>query len=216
MPEAAPVTMPSTLTNRRPDVRASEAILHQANAQVGVATANLYPHLTLSASYASETSRFGDLFSAGTAIWGLGAGLTQPLFHGGELRAKRRAALAMFDQAAALYRQSVLTAFQDVANALLALDMDSQQLDLQVEADQLASETLDLIRVQYRQGAVSYLALLDAQRYYQQAHIGLIKARVALYNDTAALIYALGGGWVTDTLPAEQTPSTEQTIEKTS
>lgn len=215
MPDAIPVTLPSTLTRRRPDVRAAEAVLHQASAQIGVATANLYPHLTLTASYGSEATRFADLFSAGTSIWGLGAGLTQPLFHGGELRAKRRAALATFDQAAALYRQSVLTAFQDVANALLALDMDSQQLDLQTEAERLTSETLKLVRVQYRQGAVSYLALLDAQRSYQQARIALIKARVSLYNDSTALIYALGGGWDNDQNATLQVPSREQTTEKT-
>jgi len=217
MPAEIPVTLPSTLTHRRPDVRAAEAVLHQANAQVGVATANLYPHLALTASYGSESTRFADLFSAGTSIWGLGAGLTQPLFHGGELRAKRRAALATFDQAAAQYRQSVLTAFQDVANALLALDMDSQQLDLQAEAERLTSETLNLVRVQYRQGAVSYLALLDAQRSYQQARINLIKARVALYNDSAALIYALGGGWNTAEQAATNTNTNKdaQTIEKT-
>lgn len=215
MPEEIPLTLPSTLTHRRPDVRAAEAVLHQASAQVGVATANLYPHLTLTASYGSESSRFADLFSAGSSIWGLGAGLTQPLFHGGELRAKRRAALATFDQAAALYRQSVLTAFQDVANALLALDMDSRQLDLQAQAEHLTSETLSLVRVQYRQGAVSYLALLDAQRSFQQARINLIKARVALYNDTAALIYALGGGWISVQPDTQQTLSDEQTIETT-
>ena len=216
MPGEIPLTLPSTLTQRRPDVRAAEAVLHQANAQVGFATASLYPSLTLTADYGTESTRIADLFNAGTTVWGLGAGLTQPLFHGGELRAKRRAALAGFDQAAALYRQSVLAAFQDVANALSALNMDSKQLDLEAESENLSSETLDLVRQQYKQGAASYLALLDAQRAYQQARIGLIRARVALYNDIAALMYALGGGWDWHSHASEQSDSTEPHKEKTS
>jgi len=211
MPGQLPITLPSTLTQRRPDVRAAEELLHQANAQVGVATANLYPRLTLSANYSTEASVFGDLFSAGTAVWGLAAGLTQPLFHGGELRAKKRAAIANFDQAAAQYRQSVLIAFQDVANALLALNTDSKQLNLQKEVELLATETLVLVREQYKQGAVSYLNLLTAQRNFQQARINLIRARVALYNDTAALMYALGGNW-----DIQHSNTTDQTTEKTS
>ena len=216
IPGEIPLTLPSTLTRRRPDVRAAEAVLHQANAQVGFATASLYPSLTLTADYGTESTRISDLFSAGTTIWGLGAGLTQPLFHGGELRAKRRAALAEFDQAAAQYRQHVLAAFQDVANALLALSMDNRQLDLEDESNNLSSETLELVRQQYKQGAASYLALLDAQQSYQQTRIGLIKARVALYNDVAALMYALGGGWDWQSGTNETSPSTEPHKEKTS
>jgi len=195
LPAELPLTLPSTLTQRRPDVRAAEELLHQANAQVGIATANLYPKLALSASYATEATKFADLFNAGSVIWGLGAGLTQPIFRAGELRARKRAALADFDQAAALYRQSVLAAFTDVADVMLAIEMDGRQLALQTQAEAMAVETLDIVREQHKQGAISYLMLLDAQRRYQQARIDLVKARTALFNDSAALMFALGGGW---------------------
>jgi len=195
LPQELPLTLPSTLTQRRPDVRAAEATLHQANAQIGVATANLYPKLSLSGSYATEATRIADLFSAGTSVWGLAAGLTQPLFRAGELRARKRAAVAEFNQAAALYRQSVLSAFRDVADAMLAIEADSRALHLQQQAEKYSAETLALVREQHRQGAVSYLALLDAQNRYQLSRIELIRARATLFSDSAALIYALGGGW---------------------
>ncbi len=195
MPQEIPLTLPSELTHRRPDVLAAESALHQANAQIGIATSNMYPKLALSASYATEATKIADLFNAGSVIWGLGAGLTQPLFRAGELRARKRVALADFDQAAANYRQSVLAAFGDVADALSALEMDGKQLALETEAENLAGETLTIVREQYRQGAVSLLMLLDAQRRYQQLRINLIKARAAMFNDTAALMFALGGGW---------------------
>jgi len=197
-PHQIPVTLPSRLTRQRPDIRASEALLHQASAQIGVATANLYPSLTLTGSYGSETSRIADLFSAGTSVWGIGAGLLQPIFHGGELQAKKRAAVASYQQAAAQYRQDVLVAFQDVADVLLALEMDSKKLTLQQQAETFSSETYDLIHAQYQQGAASYLDLLNAQSQYQQSRINLLQARAALYTDTAALMFALGGGWWND------------------
>ncbi|MDQ6951098.1 MAG: efflux transporter outer membrane subunit [Mariprofundales bacterium] len=201
LPHALPLTLPSALTRQRPDVQAADALLHEASAQVGVATANLYPQLNLSASYGSSAIRLADLFSAGSTVWGVGAGLVQPLFHGGELRAKRRAAVARYQEAAAQYRTSVLTAFREVADALLALEMDGENLALQQRAEQLTAQTLDLVHQQHRQGAVSLLTLLDAQRQYQQTRIGLIQARAALYSDSAALMVALGGGWWNQTTP---------------
>jgi NodT family efflux transporter outer membrane factor (OMF) lipoprotein len=217
MPREVPVTLPSTLTRRRPDVRAAEALLHQASAQVGVATTALYPKLTLSAAYGTESAKLSDLFSAGSAVWGIAAGLTQPIFRAGELKARKRAARANYDRAAALYRQQVLEAFREVADALLAIEMDGRQLTLEKEAEQLAIETLALVREQYKQGAVSYLALLDAQRRHQQTRISFIKARVALYNDTAALMYALGGGWDSGTnTPKTSAETSIPTTEKQS
>ncbi|ATX79235.1 efflux transporter, outer membrane factor (OMF) lipoprotein, NodT family [Mariprofundus aestuarium] len=195
MPQEIPLTLPSKLTRQRPDVRAAEAALHQASAQVGIATANLYPNINLSGSYGTEAVKFGGLFTAGTTIWGLGAGVLQPLFRGGELHARKRAAVAKFEQAAAEYRASVLGAFQDVADALLALEMDGRQLELQKQSEQMASETLKLVNLQHEQGAVSFLTLLNAQQQYQQSRISLIQARATLYADTAALMHALGGGW---------------------
>ena len=210
LPHEIPLTLPSTLTRQRPDVRAAEALLHQASAQVGVATANLYPNISLSGSYGTEAVKFTDLFSAGTAIWGLGAGVLQPLFRGGELHARKRAAIAGYEQAAAQYRGSVLTAFQDVADALLALEMDGRQLELEKQSEQMASETLALVNLQHEQGAVSFLSLLNAQQQYQQTRISLIQARAVLYADTAALMYALGGGWWNqNNLETDQTHETK-------
>ncbi|HZV65286.1 MAG TPA: efflux transporter outer membrane subunit, partial [Telluria sp.] len=195
LPEQLPVSLPSALVRQRPDIRASEALLHQASALVGVATANQYPQFTLSAAYGSASPTVGDLFKRSNAVWNLAAGLTQPIFNGGALSARRRAAEAAYDQAAAQYRATVLAAFQDVADSLRALDSDAAALQAQAEAEALASESLGLATQQYRLGAISYLVLLDAQRTYQQSHINLVQAQAARYADTAALFQALGGGW---------------------
>ncbi|MBN4061363.1 efflux transporter outer membrane subunit [bacterium AH-315-G11] len=213
LPYQIPLTLPSQLIRQRPDVRASEALLHQASAQIGVATANLYPSFTLTGSYGTEATRIADLFSAGTAVWGLGAGLLQPVFHGGELRAKKRAAVASYQQAAAEYRQNVLIAFQDVADALLALKMDAEKLKLEQQAEALAMETYELVGKQHQQGAVSYLDLLNAQSQYQQARMGQVQARATLYSDTAALMYALGGGWWNNKTNVD-TNKVEKTVDK--
>jgi outer membrane protein TolC len=126
--------------------------------------------------------------------------LLQPLFHGGQLTARRRAAIAAFDQARAQYRETVLFAFQNVADVLRALETDARTLSAQKEAESAARGTLDLTREQYRVGAVSYLALLIAERQYQTAWIGLVRAQATRFSDTAALFQALGGGWW-ETLP---------------
>jgi NodT family efflux transporter outer membrane factor (OMF) lipoprotein len=208
LPPDLPVTLPSALVRQRPDIRASEELLHEASAQVGVATANQYPQITLSGSYGSAATRQADLFGSGAGFWSLAAGLVQPIFNGGALSAKRRAAIAAYDQAEAQYRATVLTAFQNVADSLRALDSDASTLKAQVIVEALAEETLQLITRQYRLGAVSYLALLDAERSYQQAHIGLVQAQAARYADTAALFQALGGGWWNRQPVAEAAPST--------
>ena len=195
LPQELPLSLPSALVRQRPDIRASEALLHQASAQIGVATANQYPQFSLSANYGSASTGLRDLFGDGTVLWSVAAGLTQPIFNGGALSAKRRAALAAYDQAGAQYRATLLTAFQNVADSLRALDSDAATLKVQAEVDSLAAESLTLITGQYRLGAVSYLVLLDAQRTYQQTHVNLVQAQAARYADTAALFQALGGGW---------------------
>lgn len=195
LPVELPVSLPSAFVRQRPDILASEALLHSASAQVGVATANLYPQITLTGTYGTQAIRAGKLFSAESAFWSLGTGLLQPVFRGGELTAMRRAANAAYDQAEAQYRQTVLLAFQDVADVLRALDADAQALKAQAEAEAAAKETLELARVQFELGSVSYLTLLNAQRDEQQARIGLIHAQALRYADTAALFQALGGGW---------------------
>jgi NodT family efflux transporter outer membrane factor (OMF) lipoprotein len=195
LPQDLPVSLPSLLVRQRPDIRASEALLHQASAQIGVAVANLYPQITLSGGVGVQSLQLDKLFTGPSAAWSLGAGLLQPLFNGGSLQAKKRAAIATYDQALAQYQQTVLNAFLSVANSLRALDSDAQSLSAQALAESLAHESLDLVSRQYELGAVNYLALLDAQRTYGQARIALVQAQATRYADTAALFQALGGGW---------------------
>jgi NodT family efflux transporter outer membrane factor (OMF) lipoprotein len=195
LPAELPLSLPSALVRQRPDIRASEALLHAASAQIGVATANQYPQINLTGSFGSMTTAGNKLGSAGTGVWSLGAGVLQPVFHGGALSAERRAAVAAYDQAMAQYRSVVLQAFQNVADVLRALDADAETLKAQADADESARSTLELTRKQFQLGAVSYLSLLNAERQYQQTRIGLIQAQAARYADTAALFQALGGGW---------------------
>lgn len=195
LPQDLPVSLPSTLVRNRPDIRASEELLHAASANVGVATANLYPKIALTADLGSNALKIEDLFSSGTSVWSIGAGLLQPIFHGGELTAKRRAAIDAYEQALALYRQTVLQAFQNVADVLQALDKDARTLRAQADAEAIARDSLELTEKQYRYGATSYLTLLNAQRQHQQALIILVQARSVRFADTAALFQALGRGW---------------------
>jgi len=195
LPQSLPLSLPSELVRQRPDILGSEALLHQASANVGLATANMYPRITLTGSYGNESSGTGNLFNAGSTVWGAGAGLLQPLFHGGELRAKKRETMATYDQAQANYRETVLQAFRDVADTLLALEMDGRSLALQREAEAAAAETLELVQQQYQAGAASYLELLQSNQQHQQAVINRAKAEAARFADSAALIHALGGGW---------------------
>jgi len=204
LPQELPVSLPSSLVRQRPDIRASEALLHAASAQIGVATAAMYPQITLSGSIGWESSTTGDLFSSNAAIWSLTGGLLQPLFHGGELSAKRRAAVAAYDQADAQYRATVLLAFQNVADVLRALDADAQTLKAQSTAEAAAAETFDLTQKQFQLGAVNYLSLLNAERQHQEARINLVAAQAARFADTAALFQALGGGWWNRTPQAEE------------
>ncbi len=195
LPQELPVSLPSAVVRQRPDIRGAEELLHAASARIGVATANLYPQVTLTGGLGTETTRFRDLFGPGSSVWTLGAGVLQPLFRGGELTAKRRAAIAAYDQALAQYRETVLEAFLGVADVLRALEMDAKTLAAQADAEAAARASLELAREQFRLGAASYLALLNAERQHQQARIALIQARAVRFADTAALFQALGGGW---------------------
>ena len=194
-PEELPMSLPSSLVRQRPDIRASEALLHAASAQVGVATANQYPQITLTGNYGKMANEGNALFSGNSTVWAIGVGLLQPIFHGGELSAKRRAAIAAYDQAMAQYESTVLQAFQNVADVLRALEEDANTLKAQADSEAAARDTLDLTQTQFRLGAVSYLSLLNAERQYQEARIGLVQAQAARFADTAALFQALGGGW---------------------
>jgi len=207
LPRDVPVTLPSELVRQRPDIRAAEAQLHQATAEVGVATANLFPQITLSGALGSNAVGAGDLFSSGTKAWSIGAGILQPIFHGGTLRAEKRAAEAGLDKAAADYQSTVLSAFQNVADSLRALELDAENLKAQSDAEKSAQQSLDLVRTQYKDGAASYLAVLDAARQYQQALIGLVQGRAARLADTAALYTSLGGSWMNVAAVASATDS---------
>ena len=195
LPQQLPVSLPSRLVEQRPDIRAAESQLHVASAQVGVATADMFPQLTLSANAGSVANSAGNLFSTGSGIWSVGAGLVQPIFRGGTLLHQKRAAVAAYDAAAAQYRSVVLSAFQDVANVLDALQSDDRIFEAQTAAAQSAADSLDITQKQYQIGAASYLALLNAQQAYQQTRIALAQARASRYADTAALFHSLGGGW---------------------
>ena len=193
LPTALPLGVPSQLVERRPDVRAAEAQLHAATAQVGVAIANLLPQVMITGNSGSSSTAIGDLFRAGTGFWSVGASLSQTLFAGGTLVHRKRAAYAALDQAGALYRLAVLTAFENVADALHALDTDADALAAASRAEEAARQTLDVVRRQLALGSIGYLALVNAEQAYQQAVIALTEARVNRYADTAALFVALGG-----------------------
>ncbi|MGD0011393.1 MAG: efflux transporter outer membrane subunit [Terriglobia bacterium] len=195
LPQELPVSLPSQLVEQRPDVRQAEENLHSASAQIGIAVANRLPSFALTADAGSTAVALGRLFSGGNGFWDLGAGVTQPIFDAGTLRHRERAAQAAFTQAAEQYRSTVLTAFQNVADTLHALQQDADALQAAADAKRAASVTLDLARKQYQSGYVSYLALLSAEQAYQQAVINLVQAQANRYADTAALFQALGGGW---------------------
>ena len=195
LPGDLPVTIPSMLVRQRPDIRSAEATMHKAMTQIGVATANLLPQLTLSASDGWLNTTWARLFTSTNNVWSIAAQASQPLFRGGSLLAQRRAAIAGFDQAAAQYQQTVLQAFQNVADVLTAIEADARTLQAKILAEDAARASLKLTMDQYRLGAANYVNLLYAQRQYQQARINRIQAQALRYTDTAALFQALGGGW---------------------
>jgi NodT family efflux transporter outer membrane factor (OMF) lipoprotein len=200
LPGDLPVSLPARLVERRPDVRAAEAQLHAASARIGAAQAARLPDIALTAALGSAALDAGTLFRAGTGFWSIGADLVQPIFHGGALRHQERAAEALYDQAAAQYRGTVLAAFRDVADALHAVDADARALQAALAAQQAAQKSLAIATRQWELGAAGHPAVLQAQQGYQQAAIALVQARAARYADTVALFQALGGGWREETV----------------
>jgi len=195
LPTQLPVSLPSKLIAQRPDVRQAEENLHAASAQVGVALANMLPQFTISANTGSAALELGRLFSPYTGFWNAGASLSQTLFDGGALIHRRRAADAALDMAAAQYRAAVILACQNVADTLRALQADADALKASSEADRASRATLDLARRQYQLGAISFVAVMNAEEIYQQAELALVQARASRYADTAGLFQSLGGGW---------------------
>jgi NodT family efflux transporter outer membrane factor (OMF) lipoprotein len=195
LPQELPVSLPSQLVAQRPDVRQAEESLHAASAQVGIAVANRLPNITLSADAGTMALEAGQMFSSGNAFWTLAGGVSQPIFQGGALLHKERAARAAYTQAAEQYRATVLTAFQNVADTLNALQEDANGLSAAAAARDAAKVSLDLAQKQFESGYAGFLSLLTAEQAYQQALINLVQAQANRYADTAALFQALGGGW---------------------
>jgi NodT family efflux transporter outer membrane factor (OMF) lipoprotein len=185
----------STLVERRADIRVAEENLHAASAQIGVATANMLPNISLTAAWGATANHIGDLFGPGTTAWNVTAGLTQPIFQGGMLLHKRRAAVAGYDQALAQYRSAVVTAFQNVGDALAAIQYDTPAFAAAEATEHAAADTLQIATRQVELGQASYLALLAAQQTHQQAVAARIQAEASRFTDTVALFQALGGDW---------------------
>ena len=194
-PMTAPATLPSDLVRSRPDILAAEADLHAATADVGVATAALYPSLSLSASLTQGSLTTTDLFARSASGWIIGPSLTAPIFHGGTLRAQRRASKARAAGALATYRKTVLEAFVQVADVMDALARDDEELNARVNAEKSAAARLDQTRQGFRRGGLAYLDVLDAQREHDRATQSLVDARGRRLADFALLDVALAANW---------------------
>ncbi len=195
LPKDLPVSLPSDLVRQRPDILVAEAQLHSASAQIGVATAALFPSFTLNADYGLNSTTLSSLFASSAAFWTMGASLATPLIQGPTLWYQRKAAIDAYQQGLAGYRQTVLAALAQVADVLDALQHDAQTLSAQSEALSAAAEALHLIQANYQAGTVNYLQVLIADYQYQQADLGYIQAMGQRLQDTVALFVALGGGW---------------------
>ncbi|MEA5097221.1 MAG: efflux transporter outer membrane subunit [Burkholderiaceae bacterium] len=198
LPQELPVSLPSTLVRQRPDILAAEAQLHAASANVGVATADLFPSFTLSGSYGLSNTKFSHLSDATSKFWSVGPTLSFPLFQGGTAWYRRQAAIDAYQKSLADYRQTVLTSFQQVADTLKALEHDAQGLQAQADALRTAEEAWKLRDANYRAGLVGYLDVLSANAQFYQAKIKYLQISAQRYQDTAALFVALGGGWWSD------------------
>ena len=195
LPRELPVSLPSNLIEQRPDVRQAEESWHSACAQVGVSVANRLPTFVLSGNAGRTAVEIGQLFNPGSAFWTMSAAVSQPIFEGGALLHRERAARATYRQVGEQYRSTVLTAFQNVADTLHALDQDAKALKAALDSDNAAKASLDVTNEQVKVGYTNVLALLSAEQIYQQAEITLVQAEANRYADTAALFQALGGGW---------------------
>ncbi|MFZ6773496.1 efflux transporter outer membrane subunit [Undibacterium sp. SXout7W] len=196
LPTPLPLALPAMLVEQRPDIRAAEEALRSASAQIGVSIANRLPNVTLGMNaYGSASHSVADLFTSGTGFWTLAGNVVQPIFDGGALRHRQNAAEATFDQTAALYRSTVLNAFQNVVDALHAIQYDGVAASLNLKAEQAAEKSLSIARHQLQLGDISRLSLLSSEQAFQQARISSIQARANQLTDTVALFQALGGGW---------------------
>ena len=208
LPTELPLSVSTKLLEQRPDIRQAEENLHSASAQIGVAVANRLPNITLYGDVGSMALTIGQIFASGTSVWAIGAGITQPIFDGGQLLHKERAARATFEAAIGQYRSTALSAFQNVADTLNSLQQDADELSRAAASARSSDVTLRLTKQQLATGYTDALVLLSAEQTYQQAQITLIQAQTARFADTAALFQALGGGWWNDKDASEQSPKT--------
>ncbi|WP_291776317.1 efflux transporter outer membrane subunit [Luteibacter sp.] len=195
LPKELPLSLPGRLVEQRPDVRAAEEAMHAASANVGVALAARLPNIQITATAGSTAEKASSLFDTGTGFWSLGAGLTQPLFEGGTLKHKQRAAEAAYDQAAAQYRGVVLAALQSVADALHAIRADTEALAATERAERAAAHSLSILQQQLSLGDASQSQVLASELLWRQSLLSLAQARATRLSDTTALFQALGGGW---------------------
>jgi NodT family efflux transporter outer membrane factor (OMF) lipoprotein len=195
LPPEVPMSLPGRIIEQRPDVRAAEAQLHSANANVGVAVAAMLPQFSITGDYGGNATQMDQLFKSGGPFWSLYGHVTQPVFEGGTLLHQKRAASASSRQAAAQYRSTVIAAYQNVADTLHVSLCDADTLAADVEAEDSAKVTYDLTRRQMEAGYVTYLNLLSAETTYEQTVLTRVQAQAARYGDTVALFQALGGGW---------------------
>lgn len=211
LPQSVPVTLPSPLGHKRPDILQAEADLHAATAAIGVAQADLYPDIKLGGTYTQGSPTIGDLFSSAFRGFDLFGGLAAPIFHGGTLKAEKRAAIDRAKAADASYRQTVLDAFRQTADLLDALHSDASSVATEEQSVDVAQHSLLLSRRSFQVGNSGILQILDSQRLYQQARMGLVQARARQFLNVARLYVATAGGWTdpaTDTTaPAPQTAS---------
>jgi NodT family efflux transporter outer membrane factor (OMF) lipoprotein len=198
LPGELPITLPSQFVRQRPDILAAEAQLHSASAEIGVATAALFPSFALNGTYGVGSNTSNNLFKSSSSFWNLGANVTAPLFRGGTLWFGRQAAIDAYQLSLANYRQTVLSAFAQVADTLRALEHDAELVQAQSLALSASGEALRLIMANYQAGTANYVQVLIANNLYQQAKIGHLQAQTQRFQDTVALFVSLGGGWWND------------------
>jgi NodT family efflux transporter outer membrane factor (OMF) lipoprotein len=195
LPDNLPVSLPSELVRQRPDILAAEALLHADSAAIGVATAQMYPSITISTSLVQEAATLASLFQSAGRAWDVGVGADIPIFHGGALTAQRRAAIDAYDAGLATYQQTILTAFEQVADVLTAIEHDGQMVTASKRAVDIASASLTLQRSSYASGRTSALQLITAENTYSNVRQGYVRALGQRLSDTAQLFIAVGGGW---------------------
>jgi NodT family efflux transporter outer membrane factor (OMF) lipoprotein len=195
LPASIPISLPSELVHRRPDILQAEADLHSATAAIGVAQARLYPDITLGATLAQGSPNIGDVLKSSFRGYDLFAGLTAPIFHGGTLKAERNEAVDEAKASDARYQQTVLSAFQQVADLLTALQHDRDTLSANKQAIDVAGHALQLSRRSFEVGNSGVLDIVDAQRVYQRAVSASVDANARQYLDSASLFVATAGGW---------------------